>query len=50
MNKLKEEILAYVDEDFYLFGSKKAIVKKLIRRSKNIENELKNKLIELIGE
>ncbi|MHA4989042.1 hypothetical protein [Cetobacterium somerae] len=41
MNKLKEEILAYVDEDFYLFGSKKAIVKKLIRRSKNIENELK---------
>lgn len=47
---LKEEMLSYIDEDFYLFDSKKAIVKKLIRRSKNIENELKNKLIELIGE
>lgn len=47
---LKEEMLSYIDEDFYLFDSKKAIVKKLIRRSKNIENELKNKLIKLIGE
>lgn len=47
---LKEEMLSYIDEDFYLFDSKKAIVKKLIRRNKNIENELKNKLIELIGE
>ncbi|MEG1942019.1 MAG: FRG domain-containing protein [Cetobacterium sp.] len=47
---LKEEILSYIDEDFYLFDSKKAIVKKLIRRSKGIENELKSKLIELIGE
>lgn len=47
---LKAEILSYIDEDFYLFDSKKAIVKKLIRRSKDIENELKSKLIELIGE
>ena len=47
---LKGEILSYIDEDFYLFDSKKAIVKKLIRRSKGIENELKSKLIELIEE
>ncbi|MEQ3307326.1 FRG domain-containing protein [Fusobacterium varium] len=50
-SELINDILSYIeDKDFFLFDSKKAIVKNMIRRANNLDDETKNKLIALIGE